>query len=74
MSKWISYARLFQDTKMKKTRSNKDNKHAMISLRVLVKLKASFGGLFKTNFYGCFCKLFVFTKLKFSKIWGKSFS
>ena len=30
---------------------------------VFLHVKASFWGLFKTNFYGYFCKLFLFTKL-----------
>ena len=36
-------------------------------------LKASFWGLFKTNFYGHFHKLFVFTKFNFSKFREKLF-
>ena len=31
-------------------------------LREAFQMKASFWGLFKTNFYGCFRKLFLFTK------------
>ena len=30
-------------------------------------MKASFWGLFRTNFCGHFCKLFLFTKFNFSK-------
>ena len=36
-------------------------------------LKASFGGLFKTNFCGHFLKLFLFTKFNFSKFREKVF-
>ena len=36
-------------------------------------MKASFWGLFKTNFCGHFCKLFLFTKFKFSKFREKVF-
>ena len=44
-----------------------------IDLFVSCFLKASFWGLFKTNFYGCFRKLFLFTKFKFSKFREKVF-
>ena len=36
-------------------------------------VKASFWGLFKTNFYGYFRKLFLFTKFNFSKFREKVF-
>ena len=36
-------------------------------------LKVSFWGLFKTNFYGHFRKLFLFTKFSFSKFREKVF-
>ena len=40
----------------------------------LHELKASFWGLFKTNFYGHFRKLFLFTKFEFLNFGKKFFS
>ena len=37
-------------------------------------MKASFWGLFKTNFYGYFRKLFLFTKFNFLNFGKKFFS
>ena len=73
----ISILQLFSFTKF--ARNRRENVpfsnmiHCKSQIAACCVMKASFWGLFKTNFYGHFPKLFVITKFKFSKFREKVF-
>ena len=64
---------LMMEGRLAEVQSPTDNQYLNMLFLVGISVKASVWGLFKTNFCGHFCKLFLFTKFKFSKFREKVF-